>query len=156
MKLFGKNKNMQRELHPFLKMQLIQLNNKLKLFAAWLQQKTNRYSSKKIKILLLVFCFVFLIESLLVIYQGFKKEHSNFYFITPIRNMPLLQEKYHQPLMSTKEFNRIHDIKIYLDSLQTTAKGKLKFDSLLSTRPYLTGTINYLENIYYEQQTNRK
>ena len=156
MKLFRKQKRKQRELPPFLIRQLLYLNNKLHVFAAWLQQKTNGFSSKKIKILFLAFCLIFLSVSITVMYQSFKKDNRNLYFISPIRIIPLLKEQRIRPVMNEREFKRIHGFKIYLDSLQTTDKGKLKFDSLLSTRPHLTDTINYLENLYYEQQTNRK
>ena len=89
-------------------------------------------------------------------YQSFKKDNTNLHFISPIPIMPLLKEQRIRPVINEREFKRIHSFKVYLDSLQTTSKGKLKFDSLLSARPHLTDTINYLENLYYEQQTNRK
>ena len=156
MKLFRKQKRKQRELPTFLIRQLLYLNNKLHVFAALLQQKTNGFSSKKIKILFLAFCLIFLSVSIMVMYQSFKKDNKNLYFISPIRIIPLLKEQRIRPVINEREFKRIHGFKIYLDSLQTTAKGKLKFDSLVSTRPHLTDTINYLEDLYYEQQTNRK
>lgn len=156
MKLFQKQKRKQRELPLFLIRQLLYLNNKLNVLAAWLQQKTNGLSSKKVKIFLLIFCLIFFSVSILVMYQSFKTDNRNLYFISPIRTIPLLKEQRLRPVINEQEFKRIHGFKIYLDSLQTTAKGKLKFDSLLSARPHLTDTINYLENIYYEQQTNRK
>jgi len=156
MKLFRKQKRKQRELSPFLIRQLLSLNNKLHVFAAWLQQKTNGFSSKKVKMLFLVFCLIFLSVSIIVMYQSFKKDNTNLYFISPIRTIPLLKEPRMRPVINEREFKRIHSFKVYLDSLQKTTKGKLKFDSLLSTRPHLTDTINYLENLYYEQQTNRK
>jgi len=156
MKLFRKQKRKQRELPPFLVRQLLYLNNKLHVFAAWLQQKTNGFSSKKIKMLFLIFCLTFLSVSIIVMYQSFKKDNRNLHFISPIRTIPLLKEQRNRPAFNEQEFKRIHGFKMYLDSLQTTAKGKLKFDSLVSARPHLTDTINYLENLYYEQQTNRK
>ena len=156
MKLFRKQKKKQRELSPFLIRQLLYLNNKLRVFAAWLQQKTNEFSSKKIKMLFLVFCLIFLSVSIVVMYQSFKKDNRNLYFISPIRTIPLLKEPRIRSLINELEFKRIHSLKISLDSLQKTTKGKLKFDSLVSARPHLTDTINYLENLYYEQQTNRK
>lgn len=89
-------------------------------------------------------------------FQSFKRDNRNLYNISPVRIIPLLKEQRIRPVINEQEFKRIHGFKIYLDSLQTTAKGKLEFDSLLSTRPLLTDTINYLENLYYEQQTNPK
>jgi len=156
MKLFRKQKRKQRELPTFLIRQLLYLNNKLHVFAALLQQKTNGFSSKKIKILFFVFCLIFPSVSIIVMYQSFKKDNRNLYIISPIRIIPLLKEQRIRPVINDRGFKRIHGFKIYLDSLQTTAKGKLKFDSLVSARPHLTDTINYLENLYYEQQTNRK
>lgn len=156
MRLFRKQKRKQWELPSFLIRELLYLNNKLHVFAAWLQQKTNEFSSKKVKKILLVFCLICLSVSILVVYQSFKLDNTNIYFIRTIRTIPLLKEHRIPPLFNEKEFKRIHSFKVYLDSLQTTAKGKLKFDSLVSTRPHLTDTINYLENLYYEQQTNRK
>ena len=156
MKLFRKQKRKQWELPSFLIRQLLYLNNKLRVFATWLQQKTNEFSSKKVKKILLVFCLICLSVSILVLYQSFKLDNTNLYFISPIRTIPLLKEPVIRPLFNEREFKRIHSFKIYLDSLQTTTKGKLTFDSLLSTRPHLTDTINYLETLYYEQQTNRK
>src|SRR5665213_652957 len=150
MKLFRKQKRKQRELPPFLIRQLLYLNNKLHVFAAWLQQKTNGVSSKKIKILFLVFCLIFLSVSIIVMYQSFKKDNTNLHFISPIPIMPLLKEQRIRPVINEREFKRIHSYKVYLDSLQKTTKGKLKFDSLLSMRPHLTDTINYLENLYYD------
>ena len=156
MKLFQKHKRKHRELPPFLLRQLLYLNNKLLMFAAWLQQKTDGLSSKKVKSFLLVFCLFFLSVSILVMYQSLKKDNTDIYFICPIRTIPLLKEQRIRPFINEQEFKRIHCFKMYLDSLQMTPKGKLKLDSLLSTRPHLTDTINYLENIYYEQQTKRK
>jgi len=156
MKLFPKQKRKQQELPPFLIRQLLYLNNKLHVFAAWLQQKTNGFSRKKIKMLFWGFCLIFLSVSIVVVYQSFKKDNTNLHFISPIQIIPLLKDQRIRPVINDWEFKRIHSYKVYLDSLQKTTKGKLKFDSLLSTRPHLTDTINYLENLYYEQQTNRK
>jgi len=156
MKIFLKKNKEHKELHPFMVKALLWINKRLKLWAGWLQQKTNQYSIKKIKILLLLFCAIFLSESIWVLYQGFQKEKAGFFIISPIHTVPLLKEQIIRSDISEGEFKRIHSFKIYLDSLQNTAKGKLKFDSLLSDCPYIQDTINYLENIYYEQQTNRK
>jgi hypothetical protein len=156
MKIFLKKNKEHKELHPFMVKALLCINKGLKLWAGWLQQKTNQYSIKKIKILLLLFCAIFLSESIWVLYQGFQKEKAGFIIISPIHRVPLLKEQTILPVLNEEEFKRIHSFKIYLDSLQNTAKGKLKFDSFLSNCPNIQDTINYLENIYYEQQTNRK
>jgi len=156
MKIFQrKNKNV-KELHPFIITILMRIKNMLKLCADWLQRKTNTFSTGKQKIILILFCALFISESLFVIHQSFKKGNKDFYFVTPIRTIPLLKQEVFQPVISEKELSRMYGFKIYLDSLKSTLNGKIKLDSFLSVHPHLLDTINYLENIYYEQQTNRK
>ncbi|HEY9364570.1 MAG TPA: hypothetical protein VIQ00_14990 [Chitinophagaceae bacterium] len=156
MKITQKKKREIKELHPSIMRILLLMNNGLKRCADWLQQKTNAFSIRKQKIILIVFCALFVSESLLVIHQSFRKGNADFYFITPIRTIPLLRQGTNKSSISKDEFSRIHGFKIYLDSLQATSNGKLKSDSFLSSRPFLLDTIHYLENIYYEQETNRK
>lgn len=156
MKIFRNKSKSQKELNPIIERMLLRCKYKLKKFASWLQQKTIQYSPKKLTILLTAFCFVFIGESLLIIYHSLGQKHFNSYFITPIRPMILLREKKYQPLISEKEYNAIHSFKMHLDSLKATAGGKLKFDSLLLNRPHLIDSINLLENLYYEQQSNQK
>ena len=156
MKIIQNKKRELKELHPFIMRILLLINDGLKRCAGWLQQKTNAFSIRKQKIILIVFCALFVSESLLVIHQSFRKENAGLYFITPIRPIPLLRQGTIQPSISKDEFSRIHGFKIYLDSLKATSNGKLKSDSFLSSRPFLLDTIHYLENIYYEQQTKRK
>jgi len=151
MKLFRKNKD-QGMLHPFILRVLIRIDNILKSWAGWLQQKTNGYSQKKRIIILILFCAFFVTESIHVVYQSFNKNNNMHHAVTFIKPVGLLNEKSH-PLISEKEFERIHHFKLMLDSLQTNSK--IKFDSLLSLRPHLIDTIHLLENLYYEQQKNR-
>ena len=151
MKLFRKNGN-QRELHPLILRVLIRSNNTLKLWAVWLQQKTNDYSPRKRIIILALFCSFFVTDTIVVVYQSFKKDNLIHYPVTVIKPMRLLNEDAY-PLISEKEFNRIHGFKLMLDSLQTNSK--IKFDSVCSLRPHLIDTIHLLENLYYEQQKHR-
>jgi hypothetical protein len=153
MKLFRKKNKDCKELHPFIVRVLLHINNTLKVWATWLQQKTNSYSTRKRKIILILFCTAFVTESIVVVYQSFQKNNKIPYSVTLIQPVRLLKEESFHPLISEKEFNRIHRFKIMLDSLQIT--NTIKFDSLLSLRPHLMDSIHLLENIYYEQQKNR-
>lgn len=156
MKIFRNKSKSQKELNPLIERMLLRCKYKLQKFASWLQQKTMQYSPKKLTILLTVFCFVFFSESLLVMYKSIEQRHSNIYFITPIRPMILLREKKYQPLISQREYNRIHSFKMHLDSLKNTVPGKIIYDSLFTNRPRLIDSINLLENLYYEQQSNQR
>src|ERR1700737_4257064 len=137
MKLFRKKNRVSKELHPFIVRVLVRINNKLKLWAEWLQQKTNKYSNNKRKMILLIFCLIFVSESLFVVYQSIKVNTRISYRVTPIRTSPLLEKERVQPTISEIELNRIHRFKIFLDSLQTTSEGKLSHDSFLYARPHI-------------------
>ena len=152
MKIFRKKNKNHKELHPFIIRGMLHVNNTLKLLADWLQQKTNSYSPRKRKIILILFCAFFVTESIVVAYESFKKKTIVPSPITLIKPVRLLNEVACR-VISEKEFRRIHGIKLMLDSLQITSK--IKFDSLLSLRPHLMDTIHLLENLYYEQQKNR-
>ena len=156
MKLFRKKYKTPTDINPIIFRALTRCKAGMQRLAEWLQRKTIHYSSRKLKLLLLLFCFAFFGESLLLIYYGVNSNQSKYYFVTPIHIVPLLKEKVYQPTISRKEYDRIHAFKKYVDSLQGTSAGKLKSDSLLFNRPYLMDTINLLENIYYEQQANSK
>jgi hypothetical protein len=151
MKIISKKNKTDKELHPFITKGLIRINDTLKLLAHWLQQKTNCYSARKRKIILILFCALFVTKSIAVVYQSIGKNNSINYPIRLTRPVRLLNEKAY-PLVSEKEFIRIHGYKLMLDSLQSNSK--VKFDSLLTMRPHLLDTIHFLENLYYEQRKN--
>jgi len=149
MKIFRK-KN--KELHPYFVRALLRVSNTLKVWAMWLQQKTNAWSSVKRTIILILFCGVFVSGTMVAVYQSFQKSISAPYAVSRIQPVRLLKREVH-PLISEKEFTRIHRFKVMLDSLQTM--DRTKFDSLLTLRPHMIDTINLLENLYYEQRKNK-
>lgn len=68
--------------------------------------------------------------------------------------LPLVKEKV-APSGDIRQLDRIHRYKAHLDSLALSPAGRLRRDSLLGVRPHLMDTLNYLENLYYEQQKNK-
>lgn len=155
MKFIKKKKKGVEQLHPVVVKIAARFGKALKSLAVWLQRKTNSYSPAKRKIILILFCICLLSGNLFVILHSLTKTNEPFYAVTPIRILPLLkQEKLFHYSISDFEFERIHQFKHLLDSLHKN--DKIKFDSLLSERPHLTDTINLLENLYHEQQSDRK
>ncbi len=150
MKVFGKKNNTETRNNPLLEKLLPKVNNKLKGAAAFLQKKTTNYSAGKKKWILFLFCFVFISESVFIIYNSFHGNHSQSYAVTPIRVMPLIKEYDKVQTVQSKELLRVHQFKRYLDSLSFSERGKTIRDSLLMRRPGLMDTLIYLDNIYQE------
>ena len=151
MKLWRKNKNIEKELPSFLKAGLIRFNGRLISIANSLQQRTNHYSPRKKKLLLLLFVTVFVTESSLVIIQSITRKSKTSIAATRIKTIPVEFEKNIAPLITKSEFIKIQKFKNYIDSLSTTAQGRKLKDSLLHNRPQLMDSVNFLINLYLEQ-----
>jgi hypothetical protein len=155
MKIFSSKNKSRQELNPFIMKGLFYCASQLKNFAAWLEKKTSGYTSRQLKILLIGFCFMFISGSVLIIYDSLNTRRNSFYFIVPIRPVPLLKDGSVRPFITKKEYNRIHAFKKHIDSLITTDAGQMKAKKLLYNHPHLLDSITHIENIYYEQQTNK-
>jgi hypothetical protein len=140
MKIFRKNKN--TELHPFITRLLIRFNQKLLQYASYLQRKTNFYSRRKRKVILFLFCLVFVTESTIVIIRSFKKDNMISITVSPIRFIPPPNFNNIHPVFLESEIRRIKQFKHYLDS------NLIFRDSLLAAWPHLIDTLNYLQKIY--------
>lgn len=154
MNKFIKKNGKTKELNPAVARVLIKVKHSLKILTTWMQGKTNHLSPLTLSVALFIFCAVFVCECIFVVYQSFKTEDHISFHVTPIRSVPLPEKRDRSLLISETQFKRIHQFKIYIDSIGATNKSQ--FDSILIMRPHLLDTINYLENLYYEQQANRK
>ena len=155
MKLFKRYRNNERNLPAFLVRMLSAINNQLLVFSRWLQFKTQRYSSLKLKIIFLFFTLAFAVASILVIYESAIKHTSTYFFIAPIQAVPLLKEKAFKPVITKEEMNKIRGYKTYLDSVRNSVKTKGDTAAFSPSDGHLLDTIKLLEQLYYEQQTNK-
>jgi hypothetical protein len=128
------------------------INLWLRKCADLLQQKTMGLSGAELKLWLALFCTLFLGASLYSILSGFEGKNSQQLTIKPIQPIPLLKKKTHRPSISQSELERIHHLKIYLDSLRITLNGQRLRDSLLQSHPHLTDTLTYLEKLYQKNK----
>lgn len=151
MKLWRKNKNIEKELPSFLKAGLVRFNGRMISIANFLQQKTNHYSLRKKKILLLLFVTVFVTESSLVIIQSITRKSKTPITVTRIKSIRVESDEQIAPLITKNEFLKIQRFKYYIDSLGTTAQGRKLKDSLLHSLPHLMDSVNFLINLYLEQ-----
>lgn len=145
-----KKETMRQVASSFFTDVLVQLHNKLLYCAAYLQNKSNSLPPQKQKLLLGVFCLLFISSSAFVIISNLKEKRQAFH-ITPIQVMPLEKRPVQKPMITTDEFLRIHRLRLVLDSMAGTSSGKIRLDSLLLEHPKLLDTLMLLESIYYQQ-----
>ena len=151
MKLWRRNKNVEKELPSFVKAGLTRFNGWLINIANSMQQRTNLYSLRKKKVLLLLFVIVFVAESSVVIIQSITRKSKTPIAVTRIKTIPVESDERIAPLIEKSEFLKIKKFKNYIDSLSTTTKGRKLKDSLLHNRPQLMDSVNFLINLYLEQ-----
>lgn len=134
----------------FFEGMLIRLKNKLVHWALYLQRKSNSLPPRKLKVLLVLFCLLFVSSSAYVIVTSVNEKTLSFR-ITPIQVMPLEGNRNRQETITRSEFSRIQRLRLALDSLAKTKSGKMRLDSLLQKHPKLLDTLKLLESIYYNQ-----
>jgi hypothetical protein len=151
MKLWRRNKKTGNELPSFIKAELIRFNERLINIANFLQQKTNNYSLRRKKILLILFVIVFVTESGVVMIQSIKRKNKTPIDINRIKTIPVESSEQSTLRITKTEFLKIEKFKSYIDRLNATTQGKKIRDSFLHNRPHLMDSVNYLVNLYLEQ-----
>ena len=151
MKRWRKNNRIEKELPSFLRAGLNRFNGLLISVANFLQQRTNNYSLRKKKLLLLLFVIVFVAESSVVTIQSITRKNKMPIAVTRIKTIPVESSENTTPHITKTEFLKIKKFKNYIDSLNTTAEGKKRKDSLLLNRPQLMDSVNFLINLFLEQ-----
>ncbi|WP_121356772.1 conjugative transposon protein TraM [Flavisolibacter nicotianae] len=149
-----KKEAVDRKVPSFFLKALIQLNDKLIWSAAYLQGKSSCLPPRRLKLLLGLFCLLFLSSSAYLIISALKEKALPFR-ITSIQAIPLAPQPLQQPTITDKDFLRLRRLRLSLDSLAKTPSGKVRLDSLLQRHPKLLDTLALLENIYYEQHKKR-
>ena len=139
-----------KEVPLFLTNLLIRFNNQLVHWAMYLQRISNGLPPRRLKLLFSLFCLLLVSSSAYVIITSLKEKGMPFR-ITPIQVMPLEGKRRGQEAITRSEFERIHKLRLALDSLGKTKTGKVQLDSLLHEHPKLMDTLSLLESIYYNQ-----
>ncbi len=147
MKIFRKNKS--RELPHFMIRFLKMINNSLLKFAQYLQQKTKYYSDSKKKLFLFLFCLVFVTESSVLIILSLQKVPAFSYSVIPIKFIQPAEHTGISPGLPTTQFRKIEQFKHYLDS------NTVFRDSLLAARPHLIDTLNFLKEMYKQNENGK-
>jgi hypothetical protein len=121
----------------------------LNSFADCLQRNMNRFSLRRQKIVLALFCLAFAGASFCIVLASFR-QRSFSYRPQPISVMPLLKEREVPASLPFQELSRIHRFKVHIDSLTTDERRQF-----FASRPHLMDTINFLESLY-QKEINKK
>lgn len=122
--------------------------------AAWMQRKTQPLSVKVKVILLLLFCSLTSAYSICLISESLLgKPALSSFKVTAIKKPGYTQlsgdEKLKAPLViNEEEYQKVHQFRLYMDSLANSSSGRRFHDSILQHRPGLRDSIEIIENIY--------
>ncbi len=123
-----------------------------KQFAAKLADRESKLSSRKKKLMLVLFCFLFGVCSIYVIIAAITKRYS----ASELQEAPItipyhIGRNFHQPgaVIDGETYKRVENFKHYLDSLKMNSPGR--YTEIMNTRPHLYDSILAFEKIYSSQ-----
>lgn len=155
MRLWKRKYRTERQMPALVKTALAKFNERLVRIAHFLEQKTNRYSTKKKKLLLLVFIILFVSQSIRTLIESFKNKNANPISISRIKTIRF-ENQSPTPRMDRREYLRLQGFRNYVDSLDKTAEGRRMRDSLFKYRPHLMDSLRFLLNLYSKQSNTIK
>lgn len=128
-------------------------------WAAWMQRKAQLLSVKVKVILLLLFCSLASAYSIYLISDSLLGKPAFYFNVTSIKTPRYTQlsgdEKLKVPLViNDEEYKKIHQFRLYMDSLANSSSGRRFHDSILQHRPGLMDSIELIENMYQSQNKN--
>lgn len=129
-------------------------------WAAFMQRKTEKLSSRVKKIVIIIFCMVTGGISLYTIGVSLSPSKKKLFEITNIKapkNLTRAGDENINALMnaSKDEFKKIQTFEAYMDSLHNSDTGRKIADSILLNRPGLMDSIIKLKQIYLQQSSKK-
>jgi hypothetical protein len=126
-------------------------------WAKWMEKRTESFSRGNWTLLLILFVLFTGGYSTYLLVSGFTARAGKAFTITPIRKPGHLTEtgdaKADALPVSETEYRRIHNFRMYMDSLARSPSGKATYDSITFRRPGLMDSVRYIDN-YYQQLKN--
>lgn len=115
--------------------------------------KANLISGKGKIILLIVFCLLAGSISFYTANKSFSGKHEISFSPSSLKKPKHIHSRSEKmrTTISQDEYLRIHDFKLYLDSISNTPSGRRIFDSIITARPGLIDSILIIEHIYMSQ-----
>lgn len=126
-------------------------------WAKWMEKRTESFSRGNWTLLLILFVMLTGGYSTYLLVSSFTAKAEKAFTITLIRKPGHLTETGDAkadavPVLET-EYRRIHNFKMYMDSLARSPSGKATYDSITFRRPGLMDSVRYIDN-YYQQLKN--
>lgn len=126
-------------------------------FARLMDKKVNRYSVKKRRYFLYIFCIPAALYFLFLMATPFLPLPKVSVLRVDNIKMPIHTDKTgelknNEEFITKEEYNNIHSFKIYMDSLSKDSNGKKIYDSILLAHPKLMDSINMIEEFYQFQK----
>lgn len=154
--IFKKRKSNQSLLHPVWQRWATAIDKKQRKWATLLNQQAEKYSKQSKQILLVIFCLLFGGGSIFIMVRAIenpseklKIEKMSFPgYATGADTSSTFQPT---AVLTEKQYRNIQRFKRYMDSLQNTTAGKIKYDSIIKARPGLIDSIVFIEQIYQQQ-----
>ena len=115
--------------------------------ALYLQSHTNKYSTRKKKNFLVMFCLLLTGISIEVMVQSFQGGRHHPFTVEAVKTLPVPSPEKLQTVAG-EEWRHIQKFITYLDSLDRSPDGKRFKDSLLSSRPHLWDSLQFLVQLY--------
>ncbi|MBT2591405.1 hypothetical protein J7E50_14340 [Pedobacter sp. ISL-68] len=126
-------------------------------WAKWMEKRTESFSRGHWTLILILFVLITGGHSTYLLVSSFSSKERKVFLITPISKPRHLTEtgdvKAEALSVTETEYRRIHNFRIYMDSLARTPSGKASYDSITYRRPGLMDSVRNIEN-YYQQLKN--
>lgn len=124
--------------------------------ANYLNHKAERYSKRSKQICLAIFCLLAGGGSIHIAIRAFENPSGKLRIekmSVPGYAIESDTISAFQPAMvlTERQYHNIQQFKKYMDSLQTSKAGKLKYDSILAVRQGLMDSIDFIEQVYQQQ-----
>lgn len=126
-------------------------------WAKWMEKRTESFTRGNWTLLLVLFVLLTGGYSTYLLVSSFTANERKAFLITPIVKPGHLTEtgdaKVEALPVPETEYRRIHNFRMYMDSLARSPSGKAAFDSITYRRPGLMDSVRYIDN-HYQQLKN--
>lgn len=113
----------------------------------WMNVKSKKWTPGQTKVYLMVFCLSFVVVSSVMLWDPFgPNQQKDILRIDKIPVLPAIPHK-EDVIFSKKDLEVITAFRTYLDSLQTTAEGRVQYDQLAKERPGFLDSLKIIEHI---------
>ena len=154
--IFKKRKAKQSVMHPIWQRWAAIIDKRQRKWAIYLNHKAEKYSNRSKQIYLALFCLLFGGSSIYIIVRAIESPFGNLRvekmsvpkYATESDTISAFQS---MPVLTEKQYHNIQQFRKYMDSLQLTKAGKIKHDSIMKSRPGLMDSIDFIEQVYWQQ-----